>query len=277
MSSKFSRAPLPPEALDAFFKIKGFDDFDDTKAAATTQVRSLRRGTRRQRRFAERLARCHKKHRCDSTACPVCFRKFRRVTIGQIVTLLKSLGIRIYRVSLVSADWSTPLGQLGAETINGFSEAFSKALAASALKDAVIFGAWDFSVHVDKRSDDPPYYQPHLYLLVASAAPEKVVHATFSSLVTRSKDIPVPKRIGIPRYIWRAVNYSLKLKFKRRERRVGADGVMNTRYDKMRAAERRELAVVLHELGIKGRLFMRGIKRSHWTYNLISRFGSKNE
>ncbi|TAK99426.1 MAG: hypothetical protein EPO08_16510 [Rhodospirillaceae bacterium] len=92
----------------------------------------------------------------------------------------------------------------------------------------------------------------------------------------RSADVPIPRKFGAPRWLWRSVNYTLKTKFQRRERLRDGKGDSNTSYEKLRADERRELAMVLHDLGITGRLFMRGIKRSHWTFKLIRSVPSKN-
>ncbi|MGE3758478.1 MAG: hypothetical protein AB7H97_12015 [Pseudobdellovibrionaceae bacterium] len=200
----------------------------------------------------------------------------RRVTIGQIVVLMKNLGTNIYRASLVSEKWKAPLGKLDPETLMTTAENLLRAISRGPLEDAIIFGAWDFSVNFDQRYDDAPCWQPHLYFVIATNVPELVLHKTLLSLVERAPDIPIPKQIGKPRSLWRTVNYSLKTKFGRRERKI-KNGELNTCYDRLRSAERRELAVVLHELGVTGRLFMRGIKRSHWTFKFTRSVVSKNE
>lgn len=277
MSNPFVKAPLPPKELDAKNQVPDFEKHQKTTKLACTQVSSLNRSdNRHERRLAAYLAKCRKKRRCGSMACPVCFRRMRRVTIGQIVSLMESLDANIYRACLVSKKWQVPIGKLNAGTLMKAAASLLRAISRGPLKDAVIFGAWDFTVNLDPRYGEEPYWQPHLYFVIATNVPELVLHKALLSLVERAPDIPIPKQTGKPDNLWLTVNYSLKTKFGRRGPNI-KKGKPNTGYDRLRSIERRELAVVLHKLGVTGRLFMRGIKRSHWTFNLTGSVVSKNE
>jgi len=87
---------------------------------------------------------------------------------------------------------------LTAEKLQEFEQEVQEASSKSPIRNAVIWDAWDFTVHIDRRTNKARYWQPHYYLVIATRNSKAVLDRVLLSMVERSEDVPIPKQIGNP-------------------------------------------------------------------------------
>jgi len=263
--SPFAEAPLPPRRLDASFHAKNFDPKQRSEWVQSRNRRfaaTMRNGDLYCEAIGNAVDACRPTKRCGLIVCHSCFRRDRRIILGQAKTSLEGVGDTLWGVSVASWKWAR-LEDLDFKTIAKFAEEAHQALDASPLANTVMFLAWDFSVNIYPCYGDLIRVQPHLYGIVAEEDRDLVRNVFKSITGPKNKWAPSPVRTRTVDSIWDALNYVLKTQFKRRKRyrNPKKDNRLDTCKDRLRAHEVRMLAVLQQKLGITRRLFLRNIKR----------------
>jgi hypothetical protein len=211
--------------------------------------------------LADILDNCSKKHRCVSGACPECARAFQRrfVSVASTVVSRKK---HWHVVSLVWREHRFAEGKLDSNTMfERLRRHLQAALKAADIRLAI--GGFDISMNEHENGKFVPHWRPHAWILVATKNPK--------SLRTHLKErFPASERVRRPLRIVRydgsptALAYGLKTDFLRRvslPRKRKSDSITsrrNTRNRPLRATQKVELALALHQAGLADRVFQFG-------------------
>lgn len=63
--------------------LNGFETRDQAKARRVALLDCLSRGGRKDRELARKIGRCNREYACESLACPLCMRTFRRWFVSE--------------------------------------------------------------------------------------------------------------------------------------------------------------------------------------------------
>ena len=215
--------------------------------------------------IAEELANCRENAPCLSGACVYCGTSlqhaFARVTYGFLRDNFRRPKHLIV-ASLASFAHSAPSGDL---------HSLSAARVAGELKDALkevgislAIGGLDFSV--EAPLDDLPLWQVTLWVFMPAVGRYEWEPTLREAL---------PSKAHVRRPVWlrsydgkrRATLYAVKTAFDRNERYIADNAhrddrgpCQNTRKRPLKAAERLELLLHLHQEGLASRLFLHGVE-----------------
>lgn len=241
----------------------------EAKEERLKRVRVLRKHGANE--LASALAACAPQARCLSGACPECGRAFQRAFVSKAARILAPHQL-FDAVSIIgrSFRFAGNLHQLSAEA---FLKRLSRRLRNSGVKLAV--GGIDFSFNEYPTKNRRSRWVPQFWLLMDNTNRsrwEKHLRAAYrpTSLVPR------PLKIIAWDGNAAALGYALKTNFARRittrskrfargEFRV----CQNTKYEKLRSAERAELFVYLDEIGLEGRLVLFGVEKTKASFDVL--------
>lgn len=220
-------------------------------------VATLTKGTDEDKALAKNLRRCKRERRCQSEACPVCMRLFRKWLLREGLMVLEERRCW-YACSIVPAGLRKPVGELANFDLENYVEAVKKRLERSSdLKDALVIGGVDFSLNTEDNGN--PVWQPHLYLLIAGLPKKQLKDAVteaFRGELTSRRPYRLTRVYG-PRG---ALSYAYKALFGRRSG-YRANGRANTRNLPLKSPQQREIASFLSGYRTGDRLILRGMRR----------------
>ena len=253
----------------------GFETEKQAKDLRDKLYETCAQGSPEAQRLAAKLEPCMSDDRlCGSDACPVCKRRARMRIVPLASAALyeegrkekrewKKIGQQlghqrpeIHSITCVDASMAVARGGLDAERLNAAKKAMQTFIGRSPIKEAKIFGGWDFSLNFVDQNDQKPIWYPHLFLL--TAAPRNLLEETFRDRFAVTEAVPKPLHIKKVQCLPGAVSYAVKSQCYRRVGYEAADGRKSTFQRTLKPDELRELAVCLDKLGINARLVLRG-------------------
>jgi hypothetical protein len=239
------------------------------RKARKSYVKRLRRFARQfpeAKKLAKILARCKRRRRCMSGACPECGRAFQRWFVSQVVELggnvdpgeLKSISI-IFQKHRTAEDQLTALDTIG-----------MKRSLSQTVKDAdglkFVAGAIDLSLNDDRQKKQGIAWQPQFYGLTDVTNVEalsNLLRSTYSPTKTAPRPVQLKKCDGSTKVI----SYAFKTDFVRRiayRAEIGPPDrrrkCWQTRKVSLRASEHVQAMLWMHKIGLAGRLFLRGVR-----------------
>lgn len=221
--------------------------------------------------LASVLDRCSIRGRCLSGACPECGRAFQRAFAANAAGILVPHQL-FDAVSIVGGS-SRFAGNLREMSAEAFTKRLSRRLKESGVKLAV--GGIDFSFNEYPTKSRRSRWVPQFWLLVDNTNRsrwEKHLRAAYQP----TSLVPRPLKIMTWDGNAAALGYALKTNFARRittQTRRFARGqyrvCQNTRYDRLRAAERVELFTYLHESGLEARLVLFEVSKIEGGFDVL--------
>ena len=217
-------------------------------------------------KLAKILARCKKRRRCKSGACPECGRAFQRFFVSEVSKLATSTS----QQELASISIAFPKDRVSEDRPNALQTASMKRALAETIKDADgiawMLGGIDLSLNDDTQKKLEIAWQPQFYGFadVVNLEPlSKVLRDRYCP----SKIVPRPVQIKECDGSARAISYGFKTEFVRRiayRTKVGPPDnrrkCWHTRKVSLRPVEHVRAMLWLHRIGLAGRLFLRGIR-----------------
>ena len=217
--------------------------------------------------LADRLDACTRFPPCGSGACPVCCEEFQHDFAPAARGFLEEhrRGATVVCVGLALPGLAVPPGGLTGMNLPAAKRRIQARLDRAGVGWAL--GAWDLSMNEHRTARYAPFWLPHLHLLTEAWDPEALQRRLKRS--SPGTDA-VPRPVKVQPWDGRgnALLYPLKMKF---DRRVGVDDAERfspktgrwrrcraTSHQRLRSAERFELLLHLDEIGLGGRLFLRG-------------------
>ena len=228
-------------------------------------VATLAKGTGEDKTTARKLRRCKNKRRCQTEACPICMRPFRKWLLREGLMVLEERRYW-YACSIVPADLRKPIGELANFDLENYVKAVKKRLErSSGLKDALVIGGVDFSLNTEDNAN--PVWQPHLYLLIAGLSKKQLkagLTEVFKGETTSRRPYRLTRVYG-PRG---ALSYAYKAQFWRRSGYTH-NGRANTRNLPLKLPEQREITSFFERYRPGDRLILRGIRRDGGRLRLL--------
>lgn len=155
--------PLPPPRFDIRKLFSRFEAPIAAKAERDRRVTSLlRRGTAEHERLAHQLSACSPSGRCGLSACPVCYRRFRRLMIGSTLRIFRAERTLIMS-TLIPPSWAVPTDRLQEFSPLRGVAAFRQQLRRVGAGDFVVIGGIDGDYDVASC-----VWRPHLHLVAAA-------------------------------------------------------------------------------------------------------------
>jgi hypothetical protein len=241
---------------------------NDAKKARRSYVKRGRRFGRRfpeAKKLANILARCKRRRRCMSGACPECGRAFQRWFVSQVAALADSGADGLNSTSIVSLNHRTAEDQLTGLDTTGMKRSISETI-----KDVDglewMAGGIDLSLNDDRQKKQGIAWQPQFYGLADVTNVEalsNLLRGTYSPTKTAPRPVQIKKCDGSTKVI----SYAFKTDFVRRiayrtevgppERRRKC---WQTRKVSLRAREHVQAMLWMDKVGLAGRLFLRGVR-----------------
>lgn len=241
----------------------------DAKKARKSYVRRLRRFAHQfpeAKKLANVLARCKRRRRCMSGACPECGRAFQRWFVSRVVVLTDNADTEeLNSVSVVFSHHRAAENQLTALNTTGMKRSISETIKnADGLQ--WMAGGIDLSLNDDWQKKQGIAWQPQFYGLARVtnvAVLSNLLRDTYSPTKTAPRPVQIQKCDGSTKVI----SYAFKTDFVRRiayrtevgppERRRKC---WHTRKVSLRAGEHVQAMLWMHQIGLAGRLFLRGVR-----------------
>jgi hypothetical protein len=276
--SNYEIARVPPLIARALTDEDYFGDGPPTWPAAPTSnnakkarrsyVKRLRRFARQfpeAKKLAKILARCKRRRRCMSGACPECGRAFQRWFVSKVVELVAAGAEDLNSVSIVFLNHRTAEDQLTGLDTTGIKRSISETI-----KDAdglnFIAGGIDLSLNDDRQKKQGIAWQPQFYGLTDVTnleALSNLLRSTYSPTKTAPRPVQIKQCDGSTKVI----SYAFKTDFVRRiafRTEVGPPDrrrkCWHTRKVSLRASEHVQAMLWMHKIGLAGRLFLRGLR-----------------
>ncbi len=207
---------------------------------------------------------CRPGGRCLSGACIQCRRAMQKLGVSAGSTLTSAADFDVLAVSVVAREAFVRVGELddSAALFQPFAARLASALAKAGIPRA--FGGFDVSVNEHVDGDFSAHYRPHVWMFVARHRFERG-EQVFRDCFRLSKTV---RRAVVAKVFdgrRRGLAYALKTEFQRRVTlpwQTDADGQVirsNTKDRDLRASQKVELGLALHELGLGDRLFLHGL------------------
>jgi hypothetical protein len=235
-----------------------FETFEDALGWRKVHRNKLKTATKRQRRAARPLMRCHRGHRCDTEACRVCIREFRLWWTGEAVKIMLQRPSWT-RCSVIAKDLLEPYRRLSTFDLAAAVKRIRKRLQRSGIHDRVVLGGLDVSLNLEKNKVQG--WQFHLYLIV-----EGQDDATLQNAI--KKAFPAEPTAHVP-YDFapvtdplEVITYAYKAEIKRRSGYVGSSGNHQTKDQPLKGAHLRELLPFLASYKVGARLVLCGVRRN---------------
>jgi hypothetical protein len=228
--------------------------------------------------IAKRLAHCELNSRCCSGSCPSCSRLIQRWFVRRskrfIADHLDLPNRQLVAINIVPSNSIVAPNSLNYFSLADLQRRLKFALKKTAIKAAI--GAVDFSFNEHQDNDYEPFWCPHIYLITADENIDQAAE-TLRDIYKSSKQVPRPIKISEFQNKASRRSYALKMNFRRRigywESKETQNGEKrkrrNTATDRLRAKERLELYIYLHQTGFASRMIFYNakpiIKLSHVT------------
>jgi hypothetical protein len=243
-----------------------------SSGAKKTRKRHIKRLRRFTAEFPETeqlaniLARCKKRRRCMSGACPECGRAFQRWFVAQVTDLARNeSSLDLIAVSIAFANHRTAEDQLPALDTTGMKRSLSETIKkADGLTWMV--GGIDISLNDDTQKNGDIAWQPQFYGFADVTSREdlsKVLRDAYGP----TKIAPRPVQIKECDGSTTAISYAFKTDFVRRIAYRTIVGPLekrrkcwHTRKVSLRPAEHVRAMLWLHQVGLGGRLVLRGVR-----------------
>ncbi|QDG74800.1 hypothetical protein [Labrenzia sp. PHM005] len=215
----------------------------------------------------KKLLSCKPGDRCNTEACPVCLRQFRKQLPLEAVRLGISDGDWT-AASIIPADMVYPKGKLRDADLKAIRKRVSKWMDRSKLSDKVVIGGIDISFNT--RSNVPIGWQLHLYLLIKAPCTEELKQQIRKAFPA-SIEAPRPYRIKAVASgsFKRVLTYSYKSGFYCRSQFEKSDWLkrdgtprVKTRSLSLKSEQELELLGWLAEHAIGSRLILRNLRRA---------------
>jgi hypothetical protein len=197
---------------------------------------------------------------CDSAACPLCMREFRRWWVDAGITLFERRPRDLTAASLVHHTLSRGLGNLASFDLGKAKRQLARHIDRAGLGSLVAIGGFDFSYN-QPATGTTPYWQPHAYVLFQGVE-QKLLKEALSPFYPATDEIPVPVRTRRVTDLMEALSYAVKAIFYRRTSYRDANGRANTRWLPLQTSAERELLTYLDQLHPADRLFLKSVRRS---------------
>jgi hypothetical protein len=221
--------------------------------------------------LASVLSSCAPRDRCLSGACPECGRAFQRAFTANAAGILVPHQL-FDAVSIVGGSFRFA-GNLQKLSAEAFIKRLSRRLKDAGVKLAV--GGIDLSFNEYPTKSRRSRWVPQFWLLVDNTNRsrwEKRLRAAYQP----TSLVPRPLKIIAWDGNAAALGYALKTNFARRittQTQRFARGqyrvCQNTRYDRLRAAERVELFTYLHEVGLEARLVLFEVSKIEGGFDVL--------
>jgi hypothetical protein len=189
----------------------------DAKKARKRYVKRLRRFAHQfpeAKKLAKILARCKRRRRCMSGACPECGRAFQRWFVSRVVALAAAETDDLNSISIVFLNHRTAENQLTALNTAGMKRSISETI-----KDADglewLAGGIDLSLNDDRQKKQGIAWQPQFYGL-ADVNDVETLSNLLRGTYTRTKTAPRPVQIKECDGTANAISYAFKTEFVRR-------------------------------------------------------------
>jgi hypothetical protein len=242
---------------------------NDVKKARRSYIKRLRRFARQfpeAKKLAKILARCKRRRRCMSGACPQCTGAFQRWFVAQVVDLAsKADPGELKSISIIFQKHQTADEQLNALGTTGMKRSLSQTV-----KDADglewMAGGIDLSLNDDRQKKQGIAWQPQFYGL-ADVNDVEALSNLLRGTYSPTKPAPRPVQIKECDGSTKVISYAFKTDFVRRiayRTEVGPSDnrrkCWHTRKVSLRAGEHVQAMLWMHRVGLAGRLFLRGVR-----------------
>ena len=250
---RWADAPAPRQTRrDRLFRIKRLRRFAQTQPGAE--------------KLADILARCKRRRRCTSGACPECGRAFQRWFVSQVMNLASYENSR----QLIAVSIAFPHHRSVGDKLDTLNTTKMKRDLTETIKnyDDVrwVAGAIDLSLNDDTQRNVPICWQGQLYGFTEVSNRKqlsKLLRDTFKKTRKAKRPIQTGECDGSPL----AISYGYKNDFVRRIGYRGQAGppgnrrtCWKTRKVSLRPMEHVRAMLWLHRVGLAGRLFLRGVR-----------------
>jgi len=162
------------EAFDPKYYLDQFETISVAKDRKEQYLKILKKGNRKARRLAKKLARCKKGRRCLSYACPECTRQFRRWLANQILDIFKNYeDVDLSHITIIPDTRRFPLGELINLSPVDMVNAFTRQLKRCGLGHCLVVGAIDFDLCIHENDESSYAWQPHYHVITAHVPDKK--------------------------------------------------------------------------------------------------------
>jgi hypothetical protein len=253
-------------------KPPSWPDAPTANAAKKGRIRRIKRLLRFSSQFSEAkklakiLARCKRRRRCMSGACPECGRAFQRWFVAEVVNLTSNDS----PLDLIAVSIAFPHHRSVGDTLDTLDTTKMKRDMTEIIKDSDLVhwmaGGIDLSLNDDTQRNVPICWQGQLYGFT-----EVFNRRKFSKLLRdafkKTRKVKRPIQTEECDGSSRAISYGFKNDFVRRIGYRGQAGppdnrrtCWKTRKVSLRPTEHVRAMLWLHKVGIAGRLFLRGVR-----------------
>ncbi len=262
MSTPFYARPTRwlPGSHDSALFLKGFE------TPAQVEVRHKKDVEVFTRKFpgcpVSAMAQCQPEALCNSGACPICMRLFRRWYISAALKMFAESSEPLVALSLIHPNWQRGPGELGGLDPELAKRQLAKCIVRAGLGRLVIVGGLDFSFNIHAGNRWEPHWQPHFYLICQGASRMAIKEALSGNgrSFKASLSIPRPVMATDVKNRMRAISYSMKSMFFRRSTYLGNDGAWNSRSLSLKPDQQAELTAFLDQHKPTDRMFLRNVR-----------------
>jgi hypothetical protein len=236
------------------------ESYDDVLRQRRIHRRNLKLGTKRQRRVASELKKCHRHHRCGKEACRVCMREFRLSWLGEATKIMVQRP-HWTRCSIIPKGLRVRYGALSTFNLNFQIKRLRRRIERSPLRGRIVLGALDVSLNLEKNKVTG--WQWHLYLIVEGEN-DKALHEAIKSAFPADPKVLVPydfQQIDHSEYL-KVATYCYKALFKRRSGYTDSQGNHRTRDLPLKNRDLRRLLPFLAQHKVGSRLLLASVRRN---------------
>jgi len=221
--------------------------------------RRLRKGSKRQRRVAQKLRQCRIGNRCKMEACRVCLRDFRIEWIGEATKVVVQRPTWT-RCSIIPAGMLVPYGGLQGLDLTLLVKKIRKRLQrAPELRDRIVVGGLDVSLNLFNNVVSG--WQFHLYLLV-EGTDNAVLRSAIKSAFSPEPTALEPYDFSEVKEPIEAISYAYKAVIMRRSAWQDKNGGHHAKDLPLKGNDLRELLAFLATHKVGARLILSGIRRN---------------
>ena len=247
----------------------GAPSSNNAKKARKSYVKRLKRFSPQlpqAAKLAKILARCKRRRRCMSGACPECGRAFQRFLVSEV----RKLAAGKSEQQLASVSIAFPKHRTAEDQLNVLGTTKLKRFLSESMNNANglawMTGGIDLSLNDDTQKKLDIAWQPQFYGFADVPSVEtlsKMLRDTYSPI----KFVPRPIRIQECDGSARAISYAFKTEFVRRVAYRAIVGppenrrkCWHTRKVSLRPVEHVQAMLWMHNVGLAGRLFLKGVR-----------------
>ena len=226
-------------------------------------------------KLAKILARCKRRRRCASGACPECGRAFQRFFVSEVKDLASNESL----LKLTAVSIAFPRHRTADDKLDTLNTTKMKRDVTETIKDSDLIhwmaGGIDLSLNDDTQKNHGVVWQPQFYGF-ADVTSREVLSKVLRDRFIASKPAPRPVQTKECDGSTRALSYAFKTEFVRRIAYRATVGppenrrkCWHTRKVSLRPSEHVRAMLWLHRIGLAGRLFLRGVRMTR-TGNSVS-------